>query len=559
MEHDERHRGLLLAAALPALLVLMPVLGLVVLALHGSGDLWPHLASYVLPDALRETLVLLAGTGALAAGVGVGAAWLVTSYSFPGRRWLEWALLLPLAMPTYIVAYAYVDVMHPLGPVQTALRAMLGITDVRGLLLPDIRSMPGAIVVLAFVLYPYVYLNTRAALHMQAADAIDAARGLGASGGVLLRRVILPMAGPAIGVGVGLAMMEVLADIGASEFLGIRTMTVSVYVTWVTRGSVEGAAQIALAMLALTFAVLAAERAFARRRDQGGGAGERPPTRQPLAPAWAWLATIGCAIPVAIGFAVPALHLAVNSWVRISDFGLPPGLPIWIWNSLRLAVMATAITIGAGFLITFCHRHVGGSRATAVLRISALGYALPGTVLAVGLLGPMSWFDATVDALFHLLGWVPPALLLSGSIAALLLAYTVRFLAIPTGALESAYGRVPPAMDEAARGLGARDTALAWRIHLPLLTPAMGAAALMVLIECMKELPATLLLRPLNVETLATHVYAEASRGTYEDGAVAALAIVVVGLLPVALLIQAIRVHALYRKRTARRELLAPA
>ncbi len=559
MTDHERHRGLLLAAAVPALLVLVPVAGLAVLAVRGSGELWPHLVAYVLPDALRETLVLLAGTGALAAGVGVGAAWLVTGYRFPGRRVLEWALLLPLAMPTYIVAYAYVDVMHPLGPVQTALRGMLGIADVRGLVLPDIRSMPGAIVVLGFVLYPYVYLNTRAALTMQAADAIDAARGLGASGAVLLRRVTLPMAGPAIGVGVGLVLMEVLADIGASEFLGVRTMTVAVYVTWVTRGSVEGAAQIALAMLALTFAVLAAERGFARRRDQGGGAGEHPPSRQSLRPAMAWLATIGCALPVLAGFAVPALHLLVNSWIRVSDFGMPPGLPGLVWNSLRLAVLATVATIGAGFLVAFCQRHVGGRRATALLRVSALGYALPGTVLAVGLLGPMAWFDAAVDAAFRFAGQLPPAQLLSGSVAALLLAYALRFLAVPAGALESAYGRVPATVDEAARGLGARDAALAWRIHLPLLAPAIGAASLLVLIECMKELPATLLLRPLNVETLATHVYAEASRGTYEDGAVAALAIVVVGLLPVALLVQAMRARTALRRRRAPRRQPAPA
>ena len=531
------------AAALPAVLVLVPVLGLAVLAAHGSGSLWPHLLLYVLPDAVYQTLLLLVGTGALAAAVGVGAAWLVTGFSFPGRRLLEWALLLPLAVPTYIVAYAYVDVLHPLGPVQSALRAMLGIAEVRGLVLPDIRSMPGCIVVLGFVLYPYVYLNTRAALVMQAAEAIEAARCLGASGSVLLRRVVLPMAGPAIGVGVGLVLMEVLADIGASEFLGVRTLTVAVYVTWTTRGAVEGAAQIALVMLALTFAVLAAERALARRRDQGG-TGERNEARQPLPPARAWLATLACLVPVLIGFGLPALHLAVNSWIRVSEFGLPPGLATWVWNSVRFAVLATAATIGAGFLIAFCHRHVGGALASVWLRISALGYALPGTVLAVGLLAPMAWFDRLAAAVAGLFGAFPPSLLLSGSMAALVLAYTVRFLAIPTAALESAYGRIPVAVDDVARALGAHDGALARRVHLPLLSPALGAAALLVLIECMKELPATLLLRPLNVETLATHVYAEASRGTYEDGAVAALAIVVVGLLPVALLVQAARARA---------------
>jgi len=376
---------------------------------------------------------------------------------------------------------------------------------------------------------------------MQAADAIDAARGLGASGAVLFWRVTLPMAGPAIGVGLGLVLMEALADIGASEFLGVRTLAVSVYVTWATRGSVEGAAQIALAMLALTFAVLALERHFARRRELGGGAGERQPAPARLRGGAGWLAAGLCALPVLLGFAVPALHLGVNAWIRVAEFGLPAGLGGWAWNSFRLAVLATAATVGAGALIAFAWRHVGGRFATLLLRVSALGYALPGTVLAVGLLGPMAWFDALGDAVF---GRLPDAMLLSGSVAALVLAYSLRFLAVPAGGLEAAYGRIPEAVDEAARGMGARDAALAWRIHLPMLSPALGAAALMVMIECMKELPATLLLRPLNVETLATHVYAEASRGTYEDGAIAALAIVVAGLLPVALLVQAARAAA---------------
>lgn len=540
MTEHERHPGLLAAAAVPAALVLAPVLGLAALALHGSGDLWPHLILYVLPDALRQTLVLLAGTGAVAVAVGVGAAWLVTGFAFPGRAWLEWALLLPLAMPTYIVAFAYLDVMHPLGPAQELLRAVLGIPTPAGLVLPDIRSMPGAIVILGFVLYPYVYLNTRAALHMQAADAIEAARGLGASGVVLVRRVTLPMAGPAIGVGLGLVLMEVLADIGASEFLGVRTLTVSVYVTWTTRGSVEGAAQIALAMLAITFAVLAFERGFARRLDRAGGA-ERQPTPMRLRGAAGWLAAGLCAVPVLLGFGIPALHLVVNAWIRVAEFGLPAGLAGWMWNSVRLAVLATVATLSAGLLVAFAWRHVGGRFATGLLRICSLGYALPGTVLAVGLLGPMSWFDAAMDWLLAPLGGVPGWMLLSGSVVALLIAYMLRFLAIPAGALEAAYGRIPDSVDEAARGMGARDAALAWRIHLPMLGPALGAAALMVLIECMKELPATLLLRPLNVETLATHVYAEAARGTYEDGAIAALAIVVAGLVPVALLVRAAR------------------
>ena len=536
MEHPTNHRGLYALAAVPPLLVLTPVIGLVVLAFHGETELWRHLAAYVLPDALQQTAILLAGTIVIATIAGAGTAWLVTGFGFPGRRWFEWALLLPLAMPTYIVAYAYMDVLHPIGPVQTALRAILGIHEIRGLILPDIRSMPGCIFVMGFALYPYVYLSTRAALMMQSAEAIEAARSLGAAGATLLRRVTLPIASPAIGVGIGLVMMEVLADIGASEFLGVRTLTVAVYVTWTTRGSVEGAAQIALVMLALTFALVAAERAQARRRDRAGGAGERLPLRTVLTGPAAVAAALGCAVPLLIGFVVPTIHLLVNSFIRIVEFGLPPQLATWMWNSARLAALATAATVGAGFLLAFCHRHLGGRATTVLVRISSLGYALPGTVLAVGLLGPMSWFDEAIAAVLDLIPLAAPAL--SGSTAALVLAYVLRFLAMPVNTLESAYGRIPRTIDDAARGLGAPDSALALRVHLPLLAPAVAASALLVLIDCMKELPATLLLRPLNVETLATSIYAEASRGTYEDGAVAALAIVLVGLIPVVILVR---------------------
>jgi iron(III) transport system permease protein len=410
--------------------------------------------------------------------------------------------------------------------------------------------MTGCILVMGFVLYPYVYVTTRAALLMQSAEAIEAARGLGAGGLTLFRRVTLPIAAPALGVGLGLAMLEVVADIGASEFLGIRTMTVAVYVTWTTRGSVEGAAQIALAMLVITFGLLALERGMARRRDRGGGAGERQPLRVALRGWTAGFAFTACMIPIALGFLIPALHLVVNATIRVVEFGLPPALAGWIWNSALLAAIATVGTILVGFLLAFSHRHVGGLWATAFLRVSSIGYALPGTVLALGLLGPMAWFDELVATLLGWLG-IHAGLLLSGSAGALVLAYMLRFLTIPVNTLEAGYGRIPYSVDDAARGLGAPDRALAWRLHVPLLTPAGAAAALLVLIDCMKELPATLLLRPLNVDTLATALYAEASRGTYEDGAVAALAIVMVGIVPVVLLVRGLRPQQARRRRDA--------
>ena len=286
----------MLAAGAVAALVLAPLAGLALLALSGSGALWPHLARYVLPQAAVETALLLAGVGVIVTGVGTGTAWLVTAFHFPGRRVLAWALLLPLAMPTYIVAYAYVDVLHPLGPIGSGLRALLGLTDPAAPALPPVRSLGGCILLLGFVLYPYVYLNARAAFAMQSADVLDAARTLGASGASLFLRVAVPLAWPAVAVGLGLALMETLNDVGAAEFLGVQTLTHAVYVTLVTRGSVEGAAQIALAMLCLVGGLVALERA-ARRRVGHASAGSSDASRRVLGPWGAACAVLACAVP----------------------------------------------------------------------------------------------------------------------------------------------------------------------------------------------------------------------------------------------------------------------
>ena len=522
----------MVAAVAVAALTLMPLAGLVLLALPGSGALWPHLARYVLPEAAVETALLLLGVGAIVTLVGAGTAWLVTAYHFPGRRVLAWALLLPLAMPTYLVAYAYVDVLHPLGAVPTALRALLGLHDPAALPLPPVRSLGGCAVLMGFVLYPYVYLNARAAFAMQSADVLDAARTLGASGAALFLRVAVPLAWPAVAAGLGLALMEATNDVGAAEFLGVQTLTRTVYVTLVTRSSVAGAAQIALAMLCLTGLLVALERA-ARRRMGHASAGSSDASRRTLGPWGAGCAFVACAVPVLVGFAVPAGHLLAAAWVRVAEAGLPEMLPAWIgWSSL-FAALATATALGAGLLLAFTLRVAGRGD---LLRVASLGYALPGTVVAVGLLTPLGAFDDVLDRAAQAVLGVGTGLVLSGSGAALVLAYVIRYLAIPAGGLEAGYVKLPAELDDAGRASGATDARLLARVHLPLLSPALGAAALLTFIDCTKELPATLLLRPLNVETLATAVFGEASRGTYEDGAVAALAIVVLGLLPVALL-----------------------
>ena len=507
---------------------------LAVLASRGSGALWPHLLRYVVPDAAGETLMLLAGVGLVVALVGAGTAWLVAAHDFPGRNVLRWALLLPLAVPTYLVAFAYLDVLHPLGPVQGLMRAGLGwagAPPASGTLLPDVRSLPGCALLIGLVLYPYVYLNARAAFAMQGAAAVQAGRGLGASGWRLFSRVALPLAWPAVAVGVGLALMETLNDVGATEFLGVHTLTLAVYATWVNRSSAEGAAGIALLLLLLVMLVLALER-WGRR----GGLpteGARPLRRVRLGTGPGLLAMAACALPPALGFGVPALHLAVAAWRRVAEHGLPPSLPWWALNSAALAAVATAFIVGVGVLLAFTARV---SARPGPLRLGAMGYAVPGTVVALGLLTLLGGFDNGLDGLMRAWFGVSTGLVLSGSGAALVLAYAIRFTAVPGGGLDAGYAHVPPGLDRAARTAGAGRGWLLRRVHMPLLAPALQASALLVFVDCMKELPATLLLRPLNLDTLATAVYGEAARGTYEDGAVAALVIIALGLAPVALL-----------------------
>lgn len=529
----------LTAAWLIAAVAVLPVLALLWSALQGSPGLWSHLAEHVLPHALGTTLILLLGVGALATLIGTGCAWLVSAYEFPGRRSLSWMLLLPLAVPTYIVAFAYLDLLHPLGPVQSLLRDWLGYDSPRQWRLPDMRTLPTCIALLGLVLYPYVYLSVRAMFLTQASSLIEAARSLGVGGAGLFFRVALPLARPAIAVGLSLVLLETLNDIGASEFLGVKTLTVTIYSTWVTRGDLPGAAQLALAMLAAVLLVLAIERYGRRRQRYAVVLRPRPLATERLHGLPAALATLACALPVLLGFAAPTLFLASESMQRWQGAGVSAQLWASAWNSLLIAVTVTVCAIVAGLVLAYALRLAQLRRrprlAQMALRAGSLGYALPGTVLAIGLLTPVAAVDSASSALADLLGWASPALLM-GSFAVLVLACVLRFLAIAAGGLEAGLTRVPNSLDQAARSLGAGPARGLWQLHMPLLQPALAAAALLIFVDTMKELPATLLLRPLNVDTLATWLYAEAARGTYEEGAVAALLIVLVGLPAVALL-----------------------
>jgi iron(III) transport system permease protein len=526
----------LVAAGVVALAVTAPLAGLATAAARGTSGLWTHLLRYVLPGALADTAVLLLGVGVITALVGTATAWLVTAFEFPGRRWLQWALLLPLATPTYVVAYAYLDLLHPVGPVQSALRAVLGYDSPRDFRLPDVRSMTGCILLLSAVLYPYVYATVRAMLLTQAATFVDAARTLGTGGIGVFWRVVLPMARPAVAAGVALALFEALNDIGAAEFLGVRTLTVSIYATWVTRSDLPGAAQMALAMLAVVIAIVWLERRARRHRRYANDARlARPLSPVPL---YGWrtaAAVTATATPVAIGFLAPAVHLLHAAVDRLATGVDARALAAQTASTVAFAAAATLAATVAGLTMGFAGRVRPGAMSDALTRLGTIGYAVPGTVLAIGLLPVLAAIDDGVERFGALLGASWPLFTL-GTGAAVVYACTARFLAVAIGGVESGLARVPASIDDAGRTLGASAGQRLWRLYLPLVRPATAAAALLVFVDAMKELPATLLLRPIGVETLATYLYGEAARGTYEDGAIAALLIVAVGALPVRLM-----------------------
>lgn len=514
--------------------VVAPILTLLIIALTGHFDHWYNLIQYVIPNSLSNTAILLAGVAIMVGLIGTGSAWLTSAYDFPTRKILMWALLLPLAVPTYIMAFAYLDLMHPLGPIQELIRAILGYSSPREFRLSDIRSMPGAIFIMGLALYPYVYLSVRVMFMSQSANLVEAARTLGCTPAQAFRRLILPMARPAIAVGISLALLETLNDIGASEFLGIQTLTVSIYTAWVTRSNLEAAAQIAIFMLFIVTAIIYVERLSRQRQRYANTLRPRPIQAQTLTGGKMIAAMILGWLPVITGFIFPALYLIVETIKRLDIVGeVSHGLLTSTINTVILAIVATFFTVIFGLLIAWVVRQPRFPYSKIMVRLGSLGYAIPGSVLAIGLLTPIVLIDDVVSKVMNFLFDIPPQLYIMGSIAGLVIAYCIRFLAISIGSIESGYTRIPLSLDDAAQTLGHTPVQTFIKIHFPLLKPALGTAALLVFVDAMKELSATLLLRPLNFETLSTWLYAEAARGTYEEGAIAALLIVLVGLLPV--------------------------
>ncbi|NBZ86144.1 ABC transporter permease [Stagnihabitans tardus] len=522
----------LLAVAITAL-VMVPVLSVLWIAAHPTENIWPHLLSTVLPRYLWNTAVLGAGVGALATAIGTGAAWLLTMYRFPGSRWLDRAMLFPLAIPAYIGAYALVDFLDYAGPLQTALRALMGWQSARDYAFPEIRSMGFAILVLASAYYPYVYLLARSAFREQSGGSYEVARALGASPLGLFLRVGLPLARPAIAAGLALVLMETLADFGAVQHFAVQTLTTGVFSTWLNSDNAGGAAQLAFVILTLILFLVLSERASRRRAlFHKPSRATRPVTPMRLTGPWAVLATLACLLPLGMGFGLPVGVMAGHA-LRHPSVWLAPGLGQAMLNTLVVGALAAALTVGLALLLVHALRQGPERLSRVVLPLTSLGYAAPGAVLAVGILIPLAALDHRLaDAILAVTG-TDPGLLLTGTAAAVVLAYVIRFFGVAQGAIETAFGRISPVLPLAARALGESPTGVLRRIHLPLMRGSVWTAVLIVFVDSVKELPATLMLRPFNFNTLATRAYDLASLEKIGQGAPAALIVGAVGLVAV--------------------------
>ena len=533
-----RHPLLRILALLVSAIVLLPIMTLVFVAFSGTGEDWPHLVSNVLPGASRATFQLTVLVCLMTAGVGVGSAWAVVAYEFPFRRALSWMLVLPFAVPPYLAAYAYGEFLHFHGPVQGLVRSLFGFQTIRDYWFPDIRSVGGTAFVLAAVLFPYVYMTTRVVFLMQGRNIADVARTLGASPRRVFWRVLLPVARPAIVAGLALVMMEALNDVGAAEYLGVRTLTVAVYTTWLNRNSLEGAAQLALIMLVLVLVLVVAEQWVRRRQRFHVGRSTQMkvhPPRVRLRGARRWAMPVVLFVPILCGFGVPVLVFGQYAARRLDQF-LSSDLLKALGNTLLTATSAAILTTVVALVLLNAVRLCRGGGMAAAVRLASLGYALPGGILGLGLLFSLARFDNLVDAVLRAQFGVSTGLLLTGSAFGVVLACSIRFIALAEGSIRSGLEKLPSGLDDAARTLGRTPTQSAVSVLLPLLRPAIFTAAVLVFVDTVKELSATILLRPFGFNTLATHVYENASRGVPQEGAAAALVIILVSLVPVLLL-----------------------
>lgn len=523
-----------LAVGVAAVLAL-PIAAVVSSLLIPAGDVWIHLWRTQLLELVGNTVLLLAGVGVGTLIVGSGLAWLIVYHRFPGRAALEWALILPMAVPAYVIGFAFLGLFDYAGPLQTAVRRSLG----PGAWLPEVRSYGGLVSMMTLVFYPYVYLLARVAFREQGAAAVETARTLGRSRWAAFRQVTLPMARPSLAAGAALAMMEALADFGTVATFGYRTLTEAIYRVWYGMFDRVAATQLASVLLLFALGLLLLERR-SRGRARFTQAGRRAPSVE-AAPLRGWraaAATSVCVGVLAFAFLLPVGQLAWWAVAALRAGQMAPDFAGLLGHTCALAGVTAVLACLLAVLLGYAGRLHGTATVRVAAQLASMGYALPGAVIAVGVLLPLAWADhALVPLLERALGR-PLGLLLTGSAAGLILAYVVRFLAVGLQTVEASLGKIPPSLDDAARALGARAGTALWRVHLPLIRGGLLTAVVIVFVETMKEMPATLLLRPFGLNTLAVEIWERTSEAMWQEAAVPALTLVGIGLLPVVLLIR---------------------
>ncbi|MBE1276179.1 ABC transporter permease [Enterovibrio baiacu] len=528
----EQNRFLKTSSWVFSLLLVLPILAIFYTAVGESDDVFGHLMSTVMGTYTLNTVLLVAGTVFLSLLMGIPSAWLMANYSIPGDRWLQWALVLPLAMPGYIVGYIYTDWFDYAGPIQLFLRDVTGWTSATQYWFPDLRTLPGASFVLALVLHPYVYLLARAAFMEQNLTLTQSARLLGCSPMQSFMRVSLPLARPAIAVGASLVAMEALGDFGTVNYFAVSTLTTAVYDTWLGYSNLNAAAKISAIMLVVIFLLISSER-YSRRKQKlfSQNVSADKIAKAPLQGKYKVLATLWCWGLFAIAFLAPLGQLLIYAWDYHSSSSIEDFIQ-YSFNSLYVSSIAAVIALAIALLVNFYRRFSATPASNVPLRMSSLGYAVPGTVLAIGVLISLTSIDHAINDVAKAMDWGRPGLLFSGTMFALLTAFVVRFSAVAIGSVESSLAKVSPSLDMAARTMGCNAKSIIKRVQLPLIRRGCLIAMLLVFIESMKELNAALLLRPFNFETLATYVFNYASDEHLEYAALPAILLVVVGLIP---------------------------
>ncbi|GAA5314943.1 MAG: iron ABC transporter permease [Candidatus Pelagadaptatus aseana] len=522
----------LIPSWLLALLLSLPLLALIISSLQPADETFQHLLDTVLWDYVGNSLKLVSLTIVFALLFALPAAWWVANCEFPGRRYFSWMLLLPLAMPGYVVAYIYTDFLDYAGPVQRALRGVFGWTSPQDYSFWEVRSISGAALVLALGLFPYIYLIVRNTFAQQEAQLVNAARLLGASPWQSFWRVALPLARPAIVIGVSLVAMETLADFAVAHYFAVSTLTTAVYDTWLGLNSLEAAARLSVFMLLGIMALVILERVSRRGQVQLAGKNAGSVLRLKMSIKGRVLAWLFCASLFVAGFLFPFVTLLDFAFSYFSE-AWSEELFEYSWNSLTLSGSVALICLLMALLFTYNQRLHSSVWQQVPVKLSSSGYAIPGTVLAIGVLIALTALDHGVNRWAQSFSLERPGLIFSGTVFAIGFAFIIRFMAIANGAIEAGFSRLPESLDLSSRLLGQNAWQTFYRVHLPLLKMPMLTAALLVLIECMKELPASLILRPFNYDTLATYVYQYVSDEQLELASLGAIFIVLMGLLPV--------------------------